>query len=121
MRDIGYSKPLLRIAPADPLACLGQGRVRQADDVTDGKSRRDVDLDAHQLAAQAVDYRGDQGCQHGRTLGGGDLPGGYARLIARLRPCATSLPDSGVVDGDQAPTEAVSRWNSGSSAGSAPC
>ena len=63
--------------PATPGALDHLGLVvRQADDVTHRQSRRYIDLDADQLATQAVDHGSHQGGKHARQRTVARLPSG---------------------------------------------
>ena len=72
---------------ADALAGLRERRVRQAHDLAAGQPRRDVHLDAHELAAQAADDGGVQDREHAAQSGVAALHALFAAgLIARLGP-----------------------------------
>ncbi len=59
---------------ANPFPRLGEGRVRQSHDVARRQTWGDVDLDADQLAAQAIDHRSHERREHGAHARRGRLP-----------------------------------------------
>src|SRR4029079_19139267 len=68
------AEPRVPDGPADALAGLLEGRVREADDREPWQARGDVDLDPDDPAVDADDRRGKQGGQHGPTLAAGGHP-----------------------------------------------